>query len=333
MAGLFRAILDAIQGEDESIAGQAISKLSSPLSASEVATMLVESTIGFGENTDGAGDAKVLVGGEVVTATGRTTVAPFSFTTLTRGVEQTTVKMHPTGTLVYDLSRNATALDRVRRGLLVNFALGEDLDVIGRNLGLRKCVGLTESQWRDIIKAVAYLPKQTIDAFNAVLTAFLGSSGYTLDEHIITDPFKVFVQIAVLLSTSLRGRFVLNGQEPQLTTGLTTVLTDYPINNVIGVYLDNLRTRRGNREGETNYYSGGSFVGSTITLGLSPGAIGTAVLVDYGAFTAHYLAPDETERDALDFYAYLADPTATVKCLLDQIRAAGVQVNVTASYS
>jgi len=85
----------------------------------------------------------------------------------------------------------------------------------------------------------------------------------------------------------------------------------------------------GYRDGFTNYFTAGSFLGNTITLGSSPGGAGTAVIVDYGAFTAHYLADDETIRDDEDFYAYLTDPVLSVRCLLDQIRAAGTQLKIT----
>jgi hypothetical protein len=335
MAGLFQAVLDAVHGIDNYIAGQAVTKLMSPLAEAEVAELLVESTIGFGENTDAAGDALLLLGGELVYATGRTLVPPYKFTTLTRAVDATIAKLHPVGSLVFDLSHNFSAIDHVKRGLFVDTAIGVDLDVIGRNLGLTKCSGFTEAQWRAVIKAVAYLPKQTRDAFVQTLTALVGSGNYTLQEKLISDPWKVFVGIKVVVATTLRGRFCLNGGEPKLTTGLTTVLTTYPINHVIGVYLDSIRSRRGDRDGLTNYYTagaGGSFVGSTITLGASPGAIGTAVIIDYGAFAAHYLAPNETVLDDGDYYAYLSDPTLTVKCLLNQIRAAGVKVDVTPVY-
>ena len=71
-------------------------------------------------------------------------------------------------------------------------------------------------------------------------------------------------------------------------------------------------------------------LGSTITLGTSPGAGGTPVIVDYTAFSAHYLAENETTLHDADFYAYLADPLLATRCLLEQVRAAGIQVEVSA---
>jgi len=328
--GLFSAILDAVFGSDEQIGGKPVTRLLSVLTDTELAEMVVESTIGFGENNDGLNDAKLLLGGEIVLASGRTIADPFKFTGLTRAQNSTTAKNHSIGTLVFDLSRNASGMDHLRRGFLIDTALGSDLDVIGRNLGLEKCPGITDAQWRAIIKAVAYLPKQTRDAFDKALEALVGAGNFTLNEEFITDPWKVFVEILVALSTDIRGRFLLNGGEPALTTGLFTVDTAYPINHVIRVVDDLPQTRRGYRDGFTDYFAGGAFLGNTITLTVSPGGIGTPVIVDYGAFEAHYLADDETILHDEDFYAYLSDPLLAARCLLDQIRAAGIKVELSA---
>lgn len=327
--GLLKAMLDAIHGEDNRIAGRAFTRLTSPLSSTETAQMDVESTLGFGEWADGAGTGRVLINGEVIDFAARTSAPPYRFTTLTRGVLDSKVKEHRVGSLVYDLAENSSALDLVRRGFLVAFAIGEDLDVIGRNLGVEKCPGITEEQWRRIIQTIAYLPKQTVNAFEQALNALYNDpTMFAVVERIITNPWTVFVEIDATLQDNIRGRFYLNGGESRVTTGLTAVTTTQIINHVIGVYADTTAARRGLREGLTNYFSGGSFVGNTITLGSSPGGIGTPVLVDYGAFRGHYLALDETVRDDGDRWAYLTDPLRTARCLLDQVRAAGIKVDL-----
>jgi hypothetical protein len=363
--GLHKAMLDAIHKIDDRIGGQAVTRLTQALAIDEVDCAFVESTINFGEYTDGTTNSRFLINGEIIDGRQRNTTTPFLFGGLTRGVLNTEPKLHPEGSLVFDLSQNASDLDHLRRGFLVNFALGADLDTIGRNLGLVKCPGITDEQWRAIIKGVAYLPKQTIDAFNQALLAALGDTdSFEVIERIISDPWKVFVEIAIALSTSIRGRFLLNSGEPQVTSGLTTVDADYPVieptlagfpgsvgtgiygrvtggesellypataagTAVVGVFDDTPLTRRGFRDGLTNYFlPGGSVSGTTITLGTSPGAAGTPVLIDYTAFSAHYLALDETVRDDSDVWAYLADPLLAARCLLDQVRAAGVKVEL-----
>ena len=92
----------------------------------------------------------------------------------------------------------------------------------------------------------------------------------------------------------------------------------------------------------------------TITLDSSPGAAGTSVIVDYGAFAAHFLgtggdqliegltgtyfpvagvAPvddppePETVIEPGARRPFLIDPTAQARCLLEQIRGAGISVD------
>lgn len=323
--GLFQAIIEAIFYQDDLIAGQRVTRLTSPLLETETGSMSVESTNGFGKWVDGTDISRVLINGEIIEAATRTTT---TLDTLTRGVRFTDPPpVHAEGSLVFDLSENRSAYDRTRRGFVVDFAIGEDLDIIGSNLGLTRCPGVDDDTWREIIKAVAYLPKQTLDAFSQALTALLGPGNFNVREDLISSPYQVFVEIVVAIATTLKGRFILNGGEPQPTTGANTVDTTYPITHVLGVYDDTPLTRRGFRAGLTNYATTNTFGGSTITLDVSPGAAGTPVIVDYGAFEAHYLADDETIVDDGDFYAYLSDPFLAARCLLEQIRAAGVRVN------
>jgi len=367
-SGLLQAILDAIHGSDDQIGGMRMTRLLEPLLVADVSGMQVESTLGFGSETEGSADAKLLVGGEIITATTRLDgPANFRFGGLARGLEGSTAKLHPPGTLVFDLSKNQSAIDHATRGLFVATALGADLDVIGRNLGLKKCAGLTDDQWRAIIQAVAYLPKQAIDAFERALTALLGAGNFTVSER-ISEPYRVFVAVLLALSASVRGRFLLNSGERQITNGASTVTSDYPplspalsdtltelgrlegdpLGSVpalvvegrsfsflpsgtgtaaVSVVDDTPITRRGARGGFPNYFlPGGSVLGTSITMGTSPGAAGTPVLVDYTAFSAHYLPRNEAQLDDGDVFPYLADPLLAARCLLDQVRPAGVQV-------
>lgn len=327
--GLWRAILEAVLGGADDFAGQSVTELTSALTDVSVGPMAVKSTVRFGENKDGTSNARVLVNGEIIEATGRTLT---SFTGLTRGVDTTPVRLHPFGSLVFDLSFNRTARDLVRRGFFVRTARLEDLDTIGRNLGLHKCPGLDEETWRSLISVMAYLPNQPIDAFKAVLDVYPGVGNYRLFEDLITAPNVVTVEIDLTAfgTTSLRGKFFLNGGEEAKCNDGLHVTTLYPINNVSGVFIKSQYTDHGERDGLVNYYlPGGTFVGSTITLG-TPVAPGSEMVVDYGAFTAHYLGLNETLRAGVDgdYFPYLSDASAIITCLLDQIRAAGVKVNI-----
>lgn len=335
--GLLAAIIDAIFGQDERIAGQATTRLTVGLSDA-AASIFVNSTIGFGEFTNGTGDARVVVGKEIILASGRTDT---SFTGLTRGVDGTkTPARHPAGAAVRDLSINKSALDLARRGMMVRFAIGPDLDVIGRNLGLKKCPGLDDDTWRRIIEDVAYLAKQPESAFVVALTALVGPGNFTIRERNISRPGELIIEISGPLIASLDGQFFVNGGEPQLTTGPLSVVVANPVlaspvdppgPPPVGVYWvvdDTPLTRAGIRDGFTNYFTGGSFVGNVITLGSSPGPAGTPVIVDYNAFRAHYIAPTTVFAEDDDQYAYFSSRLDTARCLLDQVRAAGIRVTV-----
>lgn len=340
--GLLRAMIDAIGGELNKLAGRSITRLAQPLAIDETATMEVESTLRFG---DSGGTYRLLINGELIIATAASSSAPYQFTTLTRGSEYTVAKAHPAGAIVTDLSENTSAIHHARRGLFVRTAVEEDLDVIARNLGLPKCPGLTEEQWRRIIIAVSYLPKQPIDAFKRALMAIYNdSTQYNVYERLASDPWNVYVEILTALSTDIRGRFVLTGGVSATTdagAGTTVVLAaGTQLRQVLGVYDDTTAVRRGKRDGITNYFSGGgSFVtgSDTVTLGSTPGA-SAAVIVDYAETPAdgvdadqqyHYLAEDETVlADDGDRWAYLADPLRVPACVLDHVRPAGVRVRL-----
>jgi hypothetical protein len=342
--GLLKGSLDAIHHEDDRIGGMAVTQLAAPLLPDEEGAAVVQSTIGFGEDSDGTEDARLMIGGELVLAAGRTTADPYMFTGLSRGEGNTQPSLHPPGTLVFDLSRNTSAVDRLRRGFFVNTAVGEDLTTIARNLGLHRCPGMTTEQLRRVVKAVAYLPKNTRDAFEEALRALTDDPDlYRVRERTVTDPWKTFVDIVVQAATDLRGRFVLNGGERTLTITVDRFAIAYePLGDEMGVYDDTILTRRGVREGFTNHAAGGRGVGwdvvtapgetpALIELAASPGAAETPVIVDYTAFHAHYLAANENVRQGSlqqDMWAYLSDPLLTSRCLLEQIRMAGTTVEL-----
>ena len=216
ITGLFRAILEAIHGSDDDIAGQRLTRLTAPLLVDDD-EIQVHSTIGFGEVKDGTGNAKLVIDGEIITATGRTLK---SFTGLERGIDRSDIpSVHNNTSLVYDYAQNTTALDHARRGIFVDTAVGTDLDVIGRNLGVDKCPGLTDDQWREVIKATAYLSKTTHAAFLYALAAIFDENDFFVFERNITNPFTTFVEVAAPLGGDLQGKFFLNRGEPHTTTG------------------------------------------------------------------------------------------------------------------
>lgn len=319
--GLLRAILDAIHGEDDRIAGVSVSQLTTPITEDEDGVINLETTLRFGEFEDGVGDGQVIIGGEIIYASGRTDT---TFTGLSRGLMGSQRRFHQIGSLVYDFAQNRSAVDHVRRAILVRFAQGTDLTIVGRNLGLDRCRELTDDQWRQVIELVAYMPRQPLLTFSQILDIVYPGQHEVIRR--VSEPWIVHVNVDTQLQNELRGKFMLNGHEPQLTTGLNTVVTDYPINQVLTVVLDTPLARMGFPD--TDFFGAGSFLGNTITLGSSPGPVGTAVLVNYGSFTAHHVPADANVQQDDDFYPYLSDESARVSCLLNLVLAAGIEVRV-----
>lgn len=356
--GLLQAILDSIMGSDEKIGGRRFTQLTAPLDKDEVTTASVITSLGFGEFTDGASDARILINGEIIDCSGRTNT---TFTGLTRGVNVSTVQTHPEGSVVWDYALNRSAIDRLRRGFWVRFATGTDLDVIGRNLGLKKCPGITQEQWRDVIQDVAYVPKSVIPSFYWALDALLGAGNYSVYENSPDDPrgrWRIRIYAENDLDDQIRGKFFLNGGEEAETTGTNSVDVKWPVlgsspDGVLSVYEANDMTRLGILTGATELYGGAGFSGNTVTLTTSPGPAGTPVIVNYSAHQAHYvpgvpqsnpvaasaipyaqdggLPPDASGiRHDGDYWAYLANPLAGVRCLLDQVRQHGVRLELIA---
>jgi hypothetical protein len=84
--------------------------------------------------------------------------------------------------------------------------------------------------------------------------------------------------------------------EAQTTTGDLEVETTNAIGRVIGVYRDTDINRSG-----VNYYTGGSFTSNTttITLGITPGATGSSVIVDYETYNGTPLSASISPSSAL----------------------------------
>lgn len=98
-----------------------------------------------------------------------------------------------------------------------------------------------------------------------------------------TDLFIVSYTQAESVSWAIEDYADTVRSEAQTTTGTLAVSTTNNIGQVIGVY----RASDTNKTG-TNYYTGGSFTENTtsITLGISPGATGQSVIIDYVKYNA-----------------------------------------------
>lgn len=125
-----------------------------------------------------------------------------------------TVRAHAALAAVIDVSQTYSGLDLVRRSVMSDFAEGDDLSALGRNLGVSRLPDVrTDDQYRQIIQTLAYAPKATMWGLVQALNVLVGPGNYTITEDLINQPCTVFVNVpgAMFLSASPAGRTVLTG--------------------------------------------------------------------------------------------------------------------------
>ena len=136
-------------------------------------------------------------------------------------------KFHAKESEVVDLSRARSAMDLLRRAMLVNYAEGKDLNTLGRNLGvLRNPLLGDDDVFREVIKAVAYNPRGTFYGLTLALDALLGEGNYELFEDFNAFPMTVFIRITggpFFAEDESQGKTFMVGPEYSITTGGTGI--------------------------------------------------------------------------------------------------------------
>ena len=130
---------------------------------------------------------------------------------------------------VLDVSRSRSSLDQLRRAMLVDYASGEDLSALGRNLGVDRYPFLSgDDQFRSIVKALAYNPRGTVYGLELALDALVGSGNYEIYEDLIRFPCTVFIKLKGTAATSdvSFGKAYLAGPEYQIAASTTLVNMD-----------------------------------------------------------------------------------------------------------
>lgn len=140
------------------------------------------------------------------------------------------------GSVVMDISRSTTDLDDLRASFLADLAVGDQLTMLGHNYGVDRPRGMNDADFRELVRAMAYMQTQTIRACTKVLDAVVGAGNYTLYEDLISDALTVHVILAAAPSSQFRGKSYLIGGEPQPSTGALTVVADYVPEVIYGVY-------------------------------------------------------------------------------------------------
>ena len=103
---------------------------------------------------------------------------------------------HRRNAVVTDATRSYSQLDWVRRALFVDTAEGPDLSTLGRMLGVLRRPELTgDTQYRQLIKAIAYSPRTTLYGLKQALDILVGAGNYSIIEDLENLPCTVIVAI------------------------------------------------------------------------------------------------------------------------------------------
>lgn len=125
----------------------------------------------------------VIIQGEVITYATKTAT---TLDTLTR--DDSVTEVYPEGTPVVLWTRDQTAIERARAGMVVGTAEAEFLDVVGGNLGVPRYQGAEDSLYRRMIRALAYLPgKGSPASLDILLDLLLDGQGLTWGDGTITN--------------------------------------------------------------------------------------------------------------------------------------------------
>lgn len=226
--GLLEALTGVIGEEDTDIGGLFSTRLTTAVAAGDT-TFLVEGTSGW------ATAGKLSVGGVVYSYTGKTIT---SFTGITHNDNGTPVSGayadHRVASEVIDLSRNRSAMDKLRRAMLTEYAEAEDLSMVGRNLGVMRLPFLNDDdRFRKVIQAIAYNPRGTLYGLELALTGLVDAGNFEVFEDLLNFPCTVFIRLsgAAAADDVRAGKAFLNAGVHRLALSDTT--TDVPASPAI----------------------------------------------------------------------------------------------------
>jgi hypothetical protein len=134
----------------------------------------------------------------------------------------------PVASHVVDYSRTFSALDSMRDQVFVDTAVGDYLSALGRSLGVRRPPNLSnDDDFRKVIKAMAYLPKGTMQGLELAMTAFFGAGNFKVWEDFPTFRNTVFIQLlnGINLAESANGQTYLTRSAPRSLDTAAKTLT------------------------------------------------------------------------------------------------------------
>jgi len=129
------------------------------------------------------------------------------------------------GAVVMLASRDQTTLDQLRRSFLLAFADGPELDILARNHGLERPLGMETETFRTLLGVLLYMNGPTLSVITDVLDIVWGPTNYEV-YTLHPDPaerHRLFVELDTNASDSFRGKTFLTFFETQTRTTATTV--------------------------------------------------------------------------------------------------------------
>lgn len=161
----------------------------------EATEFQVESTYGFPSS------GRIAINGEVVPYTSRT---PTLLQGLTR--DDAIRVTYPRGDVLALWTRDVSTLDLARRAMLVEYAEGDFLDVVGQNYGVPRYLDAADTLYRRIIKALAYqAAKGSRTAINEFLTLVLDGRGLTVTDGEIVGLNKRLISTSAPFTPGMKG--------------------------------------------------------------------------------------------------------------------------------
>lgn len=226
MAGMLEALTSIIGEADSDLGGMFSTRLSAAMPAGST-TILVESTLGWDDT------GRLGIDGIVYYYTSKTDTS-FSgiYYLRNNAVRVGTKQLHRVELEVLDLNRSRSAIDLVRRSLLIDYAEGDYLSALGRNLGVLRLpfVG-DDARFRKVLSALAYNPRGTMYGLELALDGLVDAGNYEIFEDLINYPCTVFIRLAGAATTEAKSAgkiFLAGGESRPLLTSSTLATTRTP---------------------------------------------------------------------------------------------------------
>jgi len=226
-AGWLEGVLGAIGEQDNQIGGFRVSRLMDPVDIGEDVFPV--------ENVqDWQVSGRVAIDGVVYSYTSHGPGRLSGITHIYHGdVVRGARKLHYRDSPVLDLGNPYNALQTLRRGFLVESAESDDLNAVGRNLGVFRYPYLPlDETYRRIIQALAYNPRGTMHGIKLVLDAMVGAGNYEITEDLLRHPCTIFIRLLVTLlldQQSIGHAYLQSTEEQIMLVGDQIPLAELPV--------------------------------------------------------------------------------------------------------